>query len=492
MTERQLARVASDGLLWTYGSIILTLLIQVGYTAVTARAVGPAVFGAYAASQALAMLLSYLSLSTVGNAVSRTADIDDHLLGTAWSLAAGGGLVAAAAAVLIAPWWASLWNVEHVTLVALAAPTVLLLPASNLALALLRRRLDYRRAAVIEFFAAVVGMGGMGVSIAVTRQVWLLALAMPISLLISTAFAAVLAGARPRFCWRTSDARLLGAFVAPVTGQYLIHYLAATWPQLLFGRLFGSAALGQLSRCTMLVMMPSAHIAGGLSKVLFPLLNQVRDDRQRHRRTTTRLLVLASGISAVAFGILTGASEPLVRVLLGEQWRATAHLVPVIGLGAGVNLLLVLTSNVLENAMRTRAIWLSQGTLLATAGVITIALLAADAATPLNVLWIFTGAQFTGHAAQLVRLVILRMVEPRALLSAYAVHAGIGLTVFAALTLASDITAGAPVAVSCAWDAAVLGGLSALVWRGRRWIPGWTTASSLGLTGRSHHPVAVP
>lgn len=491
MTERQLARVASDGLLWTYGSIILTLVVQVGYTAVTARVLGAAVFGAYAASQALAMLLSHLSLSTIGNAVSRTAAIDGPLLRTAWSLALGGGLVAAAAALLVAPWWARLWKVEHVTLIALAAPTVLLLPASNLALALLRRRLDYRRAAVIELLAAVVGMGGTGVAILVTRQTWLLALAMPISLLISTTLAASPAGVRPSFGWRTGEARRLGAFVAPVSGLYLIHYLVGTWPQLLFGRLFGSAALGYLSRSTMLVMMPSAHIVGGLSKVLFPLLNQVRDDRQRHRRATTRLLVLASGASALIFGVLTGAADPVIRVLLGEHWRAAAYLVPVIGLGAGVNLLLVLTSNVLENAMQTRAIWLSQGTVLGTAGLITIGLLAADAATPLTVLWIFTGAQFTGHAAQLVRLAALRMIEVRALLFAYAIHAGIGLSLFAALSLASDLTAESSAAVSCATVAAVLVVLSALVWTGRGRVPGWTTASALGLLGRARVPVAA-
>lgn len=491
MAEARLAGIASRGLAWTYGSIALTLLVQVLYTAVTARSLGPEVFGAYAASQALAMLLSYLSMGAIGNAVARNVTVDTPLLGTAWTLAVVGGTAAAAAAVLLARPWAALWNVGHVGLIALAAPTVLLLPASNLALALLRRRLEYRRAALVDLGTAAAGMGGLGVAIAVTEQEWLLPLATPVSLLLSTVLASTAAGYGPRLGWHAAEARRLIAFVGPVTCLYFTHYLVTTWPQVLFGRLFGSAALGYLSRCNMLMMMPSAHVAAGLSKVLFPLLNRVRDDPARHRRATTKLLVLASGVSAVVFGTLTGAAEPLIRLLLGEQWRTAAALAPVIGLGAAVNLLLVLTSNVFENAMRTSSIWLSQSALLVGAVLITGGLLLTGVASMTTVLWIFTGAQFGGHAVQLVRLSVLDMVELRPLLTAYAAHAAVGVTVHLALSSAARVTAGTSAAASGAAQLCVALVVTGTLWTVRRRIPAWATASSFDLF-RRHPPIAVP
>lgn len=474
--------VASRGLLWTYGSATTVAIIQVAFTAVTARSLAPSMFGAYASSQALAMLFSYLSLATVGNAVIRRSELDRQLLATAWSMAAGGGLVAATTVVLLAPLWAALWRVqEHVELVVLAAPTVLLLPLSNLAVALLRRRMEYRRAALTELLAAAVGMGGVGVALGISRQAWLLPLAMPVSLLVSGTAACVLAGERPRLGWSGRSARELGRFMAPVSGLYASHYLVTTWPQLLVGRLFGSTALGFLSRGNMLVMMPAAHLAGGLSKVFFPLLTRVREDALSHRRFVTKLLVLVSGVSAVTFGAIAGAAGPLVGLLLGDRWDAVVRLVPVLALGAAINLLLVLSSSVLENALQTPAIWLTQAAILGTAAAISGGLLVVGAVSTVSVLWIFTGAQAAGHAAQLVRLAALGMIEVRPVLSAYAIHGTLGLVAFATLVLGSRITADRPAVMSVAVEAGLLAALIGLLWPVRRWLPVAVTASSLGL-----------
>lgn len=489
MAERELALVASRGLLWTYGSTVAGAVIQIGYTAVTARAVAPSAFGAYAASQALALLFSYLSLAAVGNAVIRSTEFSRAMVATAWTLAAAGGVIAATAAVLLAPWWATIWNVhEHVELVVLAAPTILLLPASTLALALLRHRLAYSAAALVELLAAAVSMGSVGLALLRSREVWLLPLAMPISLLVSGAAACVLARELPGLGWSRPAARELGRFLAPVSGMYASHYLVTTWPQLLVGRLFGSAALGFLSRGNMLVMLPATYLAGGLSKVLFPLLTRMRDDPVQHRRMVTRLLVLVTGVSALAFGTLGGAATPLVRILLGNQWVTVAALVPVLSLGAAANLLLVLSSSVLENALQTRAIWLTQAALLAAATVVTTLLLLRDAVSLTNVLWIFASAQIAGHGVQLMRLNALGLIEVRPLISAYVTHGLLGLVVFGTLTVGASATASNTVTVSVATQVGLLSLLLRLCWMARRSLPVLVTAASLGLIPQPRRP----
>ena len=74
-----LARRSIRGAAWNYGGAGVITVGQLAYTALTARLVSPAEFGAYAVAQALFALVGYFTLGTVGNAIIRQPSLDRRM-----------------------------------------------------------------------------------------------------------------------------------------------------------------------------------------------------------------------------------------------------------------------------------------------------------------------------------------------------------------------------------------------------------------------------
>src|SRR5205823_2601228 len=106
-----LAKLAMTGFRWNTLSLVLTAVAQIGYTAVTARALPPRAFGLYAVSQALMSVAGYFSLVSLGNAVMRHPgeQREEDLASSALALAAIAGSLTAAVTAALAPVWVDLW-----------------------------------------------------------------------------------------------------------------------------------------------------------------------------------------------------------------------------------------------------------------------------------------------------------------------------------------------------------------------------------------------
>lgn len=474
--------LARRALLWTYAGSAGTLLLQLGYTAITARALPPAAFGPFASSQVLVTMLGYLSLNSVGAAVARSPGAPRSLVGSAWTLALLGGLTAAVLAVLAAPLWAAAWNSPDADVLVLASvPAVLLVPLSTLALALLRQRLRFRAAVVAEVTGALAGFGVGGALIVGTRQPWALPVAVDTACAVTLVVASVLRRERPHLGWNRPDVRVLVGFVAPVSALNAGYAALNALPQLIVSRLFGGAVLAQLNRAVMLVTLPQSQLSQGVMKVSYPLFARLRDQPDRRREATTATLVLASGAVAVVFGLLAGSARPLVRILLGDPWLPAAGLVPLVGAGAAGYVLMGLVSMMWESTGQLRRVLLTQAGLLVVMTAATAPLWATARVTVPAVLCAFALSQAAAHCLQLALLAREGLVDLGTVARAYAVHGTVAAAVVAGLhQLAGAVRDSPPLAAGVVQAVAVVAVVAGLA-LGRRTLPAWTTAVHLGL-----------
>ena len=99
------------------------LVLQLGYTATTARVLPPSVFGPFAASQAMVLLMGYLSLAAVAAAIARRVTLTRVQVGSAWSLAFLGGTAAAVATVGASSMWAKYGTLRSDIMVMISRPS---------------------------------------------------------------------------------------------------------------------------------------------------------------------------------------------------------------------------------------------------------------------------------------------------------------------------------------------------------------------------------
>jgi PST family polysaccharide transporter len=484
-----LARTARSGLLWTYSGGALALLLQLGYTATTARALPPSAFGPFAASQAVILLLGYLSLTAVAAAVTRRVALTPALIGSAWTLTFLGGGLAALAALCGSSLWARLWNLPDAALLVVASsPAVLLGPPAALSLALLRQQMRYRPAAAAELAGTATGLGVTGVLVAVTRQPWLLPLALGLSALTTLVVACAARREWPHLGWSRPDVRDLVAFAGAVGSQNLVYGALNTWPQFVVSRLYGPTTLAHLNRSVMIVTLPQNQLSSGLMKVLYPVFSRLRDRPVERREATTSALVMCSGVAAVLFGTLAGSATPVVRLLLGDRWLPVAPLVPLVALGAVGYVLMGLASNVMESAGRLRHISLTQLSLATALLSSSLALWTLGRLTVPAVLCAFALSQALAHALQILLFARAGDVDVRRVLGSYSTHLAVGAGVGVALHATADAAQALPAVLAACVQAAAIAAVVLVLASCRQMLPLWTTASALGLVGRDGSP----
>lgn len=340
-----------------------------------ARSIGPDSYGVYVAALAFVLTVSSLAQWGVGLALVRSPEeptAED--LGAATALLALAGLAALAvggtAAWLVfsdpemtASRWASL---------AMLGGLAACLPGT-VPLALLERRLDFRRIAMVEMAGSALWLAAGWTLASCGAGLWALPLAWILQQMTQNSCWFLLARHRPRPVWAF---RRLHAFLA-----YGSAYATAvvTWqvrpllPPAVIGPGLGSAAVGQAGLAARLVDALSL-VRYAVWRACTPALGRLRDD------TKGLTLVVRSGGAATlaATGLLCGgftAARPLVDAIIGSSWSSALELFPffaVHGLCAALVALVSLVLHIHGLSLRVAAFHLAHILVLGLVGLFAV------------------------------------------------------------------------------------------------------------------------
>ena len=109
---------------------------------------------------------------------------------------------------------------------------------------------------------------------------------------------------------------------------------------MIVGRVLGTADLGQYRYAYRIASLPVLAVITICSRVLFPAFSRISDDSSRFRAAYLRALgwIWFAALPVGALSVVVG--EPVVVLLLGEEWRAAgAATAAMAGLGLAVALL---------------------------------------------------------------------------------------------------------------------------------------------------------
>ncbi|MBZ9676456.1 lipopolysaccharide biosynthesis protein [Mesorhizobium sp. ES1-1] len=198
-------------------------------------------------------------------------------------------------------------------------------------LALLTRRMQFGRLAIIDIIGAVAGLA---VSIAWTfidRSYWALFAGTLTSAVLPTLCYWGSSHWRPGLPRRVAGISTLINFGAGITGFNFANFFARNLDNVLIGKYWGEAQLGLYDRAYKLLLFPLSQITNPLSKVMVPALSRLKDEPHRYRSAYLRVipLILMVALPGVAFA--TAMSDVLIPFVLGEQWRGSASIFLALG-----------------------------------------------------------------------------------------------------------------------------------------------------------------
>ncbi|MCT2581995.1 oligosaccharide flippase family protein [Actinophytocola gossypii] len=294
--------------------------------------------GAVALAVAVVNIGQVVQAMGVYDVIGRTAGDPDRVAATVLTLSVAAGVALAAVLALAAgPLAALLGSPDAAPLLRLAALSLPFTAAGGVQMALMHRRLDFRRRMLPDAGSAVLGAaltvvlaaGGTG----------------PVSLvagLLCTAVAQPLLGAvvgvRPLAGWDAAAAGEALRWIAVVGPAAVVAILLVNVDYLAIGHVLGPAEVGVYSLAFRIAWVPYVVVAVVLAAVAFPVYARlVRADEELPAavaRFTRAALVVCGGLYLVA-GLLADHV-----VLLGSRWAPAAPaLVLLCAYGLGLGLL---------------------------------------------------------------------------------------------------------------------------------------------------------
>lgn len=309
------------GVIWSAVERLSTQGMQFLFGILLARLLTPNDYGM------IAMLTIFIAVSQTfidsgfGNALIRKPDRNESDKATAFFFNMFMSVACYGIIFLAAPFVSSFYNMPELTDILRVLAIILIIQAFGYIQKLnLTIDLNFKTLAKITFTGTIVG-GTAGLICAYKGLgVWSLVVQQMTTTTTRTFLFWLLVRWRPKcFFSKTSFKNMFG-FGSKLLVSGLINTLYENIYDLIIGKVFSAATLGNYTRAAHLSNFPSSNITGIFQRVTFPVLSKIQDDHEKLRKGYLKFLNLATLIIFPLMIGLATLAKPFILLVLSEKW----------------------------------------------------------------------------------------------------------------------------------------------------------------------------
>lgn len=319
---RGLTRRAIGGMFWTFSGTGVQVVVQLVAIMALGRLLTPAEFGLMGAATVVIAGSQIVSQVGVGPAIIQRRELDQTHVRVAVTLSAILGLLLGTIVWFGASTIAGFYRMPELEPVLRAVAFLFPLDGLNtVAKSILTRELRFRLYIALDVTAYVLGYALVGVVMAwLGFGVWALVAANLMQVIVRTIamYAATRHSLRPSF--DRQAARDLLSFGFGHSMAQIGTLFSQQGDNLVVGRWLGPAALGIYGRAYNLMVMPASAFGRIINRVLFPVMSQVQDERDRLANAYERALAIVAFISLPLSAFLWVVAPEFIAVVLGPKW----------------------------------------------------------------------------------------------------------------------------------------------------------------------------
>lgn len=186
---------------------------------------------------------------------------------------------------------------------------------------ILTKRIDFKLQTKISVVASIMS-GAVGITLAFNGfGVWSLAVMQITQRAVNSGLLWLWNRWRPLFVFSKTSFNELFSFGYKLLISGLIDTLYRNIYLLIIGKYFSAQELGYYTRAHQFQSLPSQNINSIISRVSYPVLAQMQDDKAALKRNYQKLIKSIMFITFVLMMGMAAVAEPMVITLIGEQWR---------------------------------------------------------------------------------------------------------------------------------------------------------------------------
>ena len=299
------------------GRAVVELLVQI----VMARLLAPEEFGALAIMLVLVNVGNVIVQSGLNTALVQAPHVDGKDCSTVFWLSFAVSLALYAAVFACAPLFAGFYAMPHIVWPLRALALILVINAFNaVQVAVVQRALEFRKV-FNATVASVAVSGALGVASALAGAgLWALVAQQLAYQLANCAALALQVRWRPRLVFDAGRAHTLFSFGWKLLASGLLDAGYRGLSDLVIGKQFSAGSLGLVSQGKKYPMAVGSMLDGAIQPVMLSAVSRVQGDAAYVKRLVRRALKTSTYLIVPSMAAFALVAEPLVRLLLGEQW----------------------------------------------------------------------------------------------------------------------------------------------------------------------------
>ena len=288
---------------------------------ILARILGPESYGVVSLVTVFTSIMQVFVESGLGTSLIQKKEADDFDFSSVFWFNIGMCLFLYAVMYFVAPLIANFYQMpELVAYVRVLSLILIISGLKNIQHAYVSRHMKFR----VFFYASLSGTISSGI-IAVFMAyrgygVWALIAQTLINRLINTMILWIVIKWRPKFVFSWARLKGLLSFGWKLLVAKLIDTVYNDLRTLLIGKIYDATSLGYYNKGKQFPHVIVNNVNLSIDSVLFPSLSKAQDSRERLHVMTRRAIKLSTYVMMpITFG-LAACAEPVVRLLLTEQW----------------------------------------------------------------------------------------------------------------------------------------------------------------------------
>lgn len=212
----------------------------------------------------------------------------------------------------------------------------------------LTKRIDFKTKTKASLISAILsGVVGIGMAL-MGYGVWALVGQQITKQLTNTICLWVFNKWWPNFRFSHQSFRYMWGFGWKMLASSLLDTVWKELYQVVVGKFYSPATLGQYSRSKEYASIFSTNINSIVGRVSFPVLAEIQDDKTRLVAAYRRIIKTTMFVTAVCMISLGAVAEPLIYCLIGPQWHQAATFLPLICISTSLYPLHAINLNMLK------------------------------------------------------------------------------------------------------------------------------------------------
>jgi O-antigen/teichoic acid export membrane protein len=292
-------------------------------TLILARLLNPTDYGLMEIAMTIVGFLTFFNDIGIGSAIVQKPELSTSEVNGCFALA-----LAISTIILIATVMASgpiavfFKHAELQSMISALACSLLLGAASTVPQAFLRRDMQFKAIAGVNFLAVLIQSVVCLVLAATGFGVWSLVWGSLTSALVNSVGYFAMSPWRPRGRYGIREARDLAVYGMHVMTSRIFWFLHSNADRAIVGKLLGPTELGVYGMAFSLATLPNAQFTSVAVSVGSPIFSKLQFDLPR---LSSIIIKLTRGIAYVTYPVLLGmlaVSNELIYVVLGPKWMA--------------------------------------------------------------------------------------------------------------------------------------------------------------------------